>query len=98
MAGSVPFDPATMTEHPESVEQTLRNLTAIAEEFDTPLDDRDTSILYLSRKAQTIEHDNTATVYATCLPKNLPVEIEMHLNTAKRDISTSSGSLTCTDF
>ena len=98
MAGVVPLDPSTLTAHPESVEQTMRNLTAVAGEFDTPLDDRDTSILYLSTESHTIEHDNTATVYATDLPKSLPVEIELHLNTAKRQIATTSGSIECQGF
>ena len=84
MAGGGPFDPITMSEHPESIDYTFRNLSAVAGEFDMPLDDRDTSILYLSGEKYFIEHDNTATVYASCLPRNLPVEIELHLNSANR--------------
>jgi UPF0288 family protein (methanogenesis marker protein 3) len=85
IAGTIPLDPLTMkNSNADIVNLTLTHLSQIAKEFDMEIEDRDTSILYVTDERYNLDDDNVAKVRVTQLPRKVPIEIEFHLNCAKR--------------
>lgn len=80
LAGSIPLKPLTMTLAENSLEQTLSNCASVAKISEFEITRPDVCfVYYTTEKIPVSEEYNPYYVQVSTLPRNSPIEIEMHL-------------------
>jgi diphthine-ammonia ligase len=95
LAGSIPLEPLTLTISADSLEQTLKNSSAIASVHSHTLDNTVYCVAYYTTedKPEVPEKYRPFYVKTTNLPKNAPLELEFHLKEFQPSLTTTEEAL-----
>jgi enamine deaminase RidA (YjgF/YER057c/UK114 family) len=94
IAGTIPLIPDKMVPaRSDAASLMLRHTGQIAREFDMDIENCDMAVFYTTEEGREVpESVSAAKVVVSGLPMKVPVEIELHLNSARRACNSGHGS------
>lgn len=95
LAGNIPLNPLSLTLHPDSLQQTIKNSSAIAAIHSHTLDKTAYCVAYYTteHKPEVPESYRPYYVKTTNLPKNAPLELEFHLKEFQPTLTTTEETI-----